>query len=173
MYSDEEKSYHRSKYREYRLRNMQYVAKGGPVECAHCGSTESLEFDHIDPDLKSFNISARKSLGSKEFRDELDKCQLLCRPCHEAKTASENVGFTHGTMYGFQHMKCPCLECESRKREHYDSRNVGGGRRKPYGRTSACGEYVTYKRGCRCADCRGANAAMARRSRARKASSSA
>lgn len=163
-------SYHRAKYHEYRLRNMQYVAKGGPIECANCGSSESLEFDHIDPSLKSFNISSRKSLKSKEFTDELDKCQLLCRPCHEAKTASENVGFTHGTMYGFQHMKCPCEECEAKKREFYASRRVGDGRGAPYGRPSVCGEYVTYKRGCRCEDCRGANAAMTRRSRARKAS---
>ena len=169
MYSDEEKSYHRSKYREYRRRDMEYVAKGGPVECAHCGSTESLEFDHIDPSLKSFSVNTRKSHKGEGYLAELDKCQLLCAQCHRQKTAAENSGFTHGTYYGFAKAKCDCTACSDGKRAYYDARNARrralSGPRRAYGRPSSCGEFLHYKRGCRCGDCRAANTARARERR--------
>lgn len=46
--------------------------------CQSCGKAGRLEVDHIKP-LKS---------GGKEF--ELGNLQALCRPCHFAKTSSEN-----------------------------------------------------------------------------------
>ena len=167
-------SYHLAKYYEYRRRDMEYVAKGGPVECAHCGSTERLEFDHVDPSLKSFDVCRRKSHKRDDYLAELDKCQILCNACHRRKTASENSGFTHGTYYAFAKAKCDCAECQCAKRVYNDRRSEkrrGGTRkREPYGRPSACGELLNYRRGCRCGDCRAANAAAARELKARKAS---
>ena len=169
-------SYHLAKYYEYRRRDMEYVAKGGPVECAHCGATESLEFDHIDPSLKSFDVSTRKSHKQKLYLEELDKCQLLCAPCHRAKTAAENEGFEHGTIYAFMRKRCNCGKCEARKREWYDARNEARrgssvpSSRRQYGLASDHGERITYTRGCRCDLCRAANTAAERERRARKAS---
>lgn len=166
------RDYHRAKYHEYRRRSMEYVANGGPLECAHCGTVESLEFDHIDPALKLFNVGQRKSLKSESYRAELDKCQLLCGPCHRAKAARENEGFTHGTVYGFMRAKCECNECAARKRAWHDERNARrrthSGRRR-YGAPSGHGERITYTRGCRCDQCRAANSQAERDRLARKA----
>lgn len=173
--TEDERAYNRAKYYEYRLRDMEYVAKGGPVECAQCGSIDSLEFDHIDPALKSFNINTRKSHRQKSYLEELDKCQLLCAPCHRAKTAVEHEGFEHGTVYGFMKKRCNCGKCEARKREWNDARNearrglsVPSSRRR-YGLASDHGERITYTRGCRCDLCRAANTAYERERKARKA----
>lgn len=56
-------------------------------ECASCGSIDNLEFDHIDPEQKSFPIGKAFS-GWKWSRivAELDKCQLLCHDCHQVKS---------------------------------------------------------------------------------------
>jgi 5-methylcytosine-specific restriction endonuclease McrA len=54
--------------------------------CVKCGSSERLEFDHIDPSEKSFTIG--KLFGRKRIetlKEEVSKCQLLCKPCHIKK----------------------------------------------------------------------------------------
>ena len=64
-------------------------------KCVQCGVTEGLEFDHIDPDIKSERLkgSGRMSIVSlptEEGRAEMARCQLLCKkPCHREKTAKE------------------------------------------------------------------------------------
>ena len=61
--------------------------------CVTCGSTESLELDHIDPATK---VSHRIWSWSTERREaELAKCQPLCRDCHESKSVREFSGETH------------------------------------------------------------------------------
>ena len=162
--------YHREYYYKRRGKMIDYL--GG--QCAHCGAAEGLEFDHIDPELKSFNISSNLTLSNPEVQDELDKCQLLCRPCHEKKTASENSGWTHGTVYGWMKMKCRCADCSPAWREFHDRRNAerraatasgGGGEVRGSYNTgpSECGEARNYKRGCRCDECRTANTAHQRK----------
>ena len=53
-------------------------------KCVLCGSTEDLQFDHIDPKTKSFHITPQNSFKKNE--PEMKKCQLLCFPCHLNKT---------------------------------------------------------------------------------------
>lgn len=70
--------------RDYRngvkLKMIEY--KGG--KCQVCGYNRclwALDFHHLDPASKSFNISG----GTKSFeslREELDKCILVCSNCH-------------------------------------------------------------------------------------------
>jgi 5-methylcytosine-specific restriction endonuclease McrA len=57
-------------------------------ECIVCGSTEDLQFDHIDPSDKSFTLGKLWSASQEKFLEELTKCQLLCFLCHMAKTNS-------------------------------------------------------------------------------------
>ena len=164
--------YHRLYYYKRRAKMIAYLG----VACAHCGSTDRLEFDHVDPALKSFDISDNMTLNNPKVRAELDKCQLLCRPCHEAKTAAEHraAGFTHGSIYGFMKVRCDCDECTSAKRAWNDERNArrrgtsGEARRLPYGRPASHGEILMYRRGCKCVECKAANAAYARELKARK-----
>jgi hypothetical protein len=102
--------------------------------CVECGVTENLHIDHVDPATKSFAIRASMSMKRPEVMAELDKCQLLCRPHHEEKTAREHTGFTHGTMYAWMKMKCSCEVCAPVKRAYNDARNAKRrtGKRGPY-----------------------------------------
>ena len=61
--------------------------------CVNCGNDNIvvLEFDHLDPSLKSFSISDAISNGTSLTRlmKELRKCQVLCRNCHGIKTQQD------------------------------------------------------------------------------------
>lgn len=168
-------AYHREYYHSRRAKLIAYLGDA----CAHCGSRERLEFDHVDPGEKSFDISSNLTISSADVRAELDKCQLLCNPCHRLKTAGENAGWTHGTMYGWMKKKCTCEECDAARGAFHQSRNQRrredraraierGEIARAYGRPSRCGEKLHYTRGCRCADCRAAAAAAERERKARK-----
>lgn len=132
-YTDEQKAYHRAYYHQRRQRLVDYL--GGA--CVICGTTSDLHFDHKDPNQKSFNISTRLTLESA--REELDKCQLLCAPHHREKTAQENSGYTHGTVYAWMKKHCECPDCLIAKWLWHDLRNEK--RRKPHGR----GPYQTRR----------------------------
>ena len=62
-------------------------SKGGC--CEKCSSTKKLEFDHIDPSTKLFDVSAGLLRKMSSLWAEVEKCQLLCRECHIEKSASE------------------------------------------------------------------------------------
>lgn len=55
-------------------------------KCVHCETTDELEFDHIDSSSKSFAIAKAWNRRWEVLVVELDKCQLLCRPCHRVKS---------------------------------------------------------------------------------------
>ena len=69
--------------RDFKNKCVEY--KGG--ECIKCGYSKyngALEFHHIDPNEKDFNISKIKSyVFSDIVKKELDKCILLCSNCHK------------------------------------------------------------------------------------------
>lgn len=54
--------------------------------CISCGSTDELEADHIDASTKSFPVAKLWSVSLVRFIEEIDKCQILCRPCHITKS---------------------------------------------------------------------------------------
>lgn len=86
------KDYNR-KMAEYMLRRYHQRRKdaldylGGA--CAVCGTQETLEIDHIDPEQKSFYISQLWSVSQERFTQELSKCQLLCNKHHVEKSRPE------------------------------------------------------------------------------------
>jgi len=41
-----------------------------------------MEFHHLDPSIKKFEISRAKNKSFNDIKDELDKCVLLCNRCH-------------------------------------------------------------------------------------------
>ena len=51
-------------------------------KCKHCGSTEDLHFHHVDKTKKKFNISNSLNHKQDKVMKELQKCILLCGPCH-------------------------------------------------------------------------------------------
>jgi hypothetical protein len=42
----------------------------------------NLVFHHIDPDQKSFGLSASTSKALATLREEMAKCMLVCANCH-------------------------------------------------------------------------------------------
>lgn len=82
-------------------------------KCARCGSTEDLEFDHIDPSTKAFDIAGVLSRAWNALVEEAAKCQLLCKPCHADKGAEDRPPLQHGTLYVYSYWRCRCAPCKA------------------------------------------------------------
>ena len=67
-------------------------------KCVKCGATKNLQFDHIDPKTKCFNVNPQDSW--EKTLPELYKCQLLCPPCHLKKTMTDDYGIIMEKKYG-------------------------------------------------------------------------
>jgi hypothetical protein len=58
--------------------------------CIDCGEADPvvLEFDHLDPALKEFNIG--QALSHRAWSSivaEIEKCEVVCSNCHRRRTA--------------------------------------------------------------------------------------
>src|SRR5689334_7949826 len=91
--------------------------------CSHpgCTETEDLEFDHIDPKIKTMTIAKMWTASEEKFQAELAKCQLLCSPHHLEKSLAErnqrSARGTHGTVTAYKYCGPPkCDECKAAKR---------------------------------------------------------
>ena len=93
--------------RRKKVRQMAVSYKGG--KCENCGydrCIDALEFHHVDPTRKDFNISSKGYTRSwKKVKSELDKCRILCANCHRelhAKLAASigNVRVKSGLSQG-------------------------------------------------------------------------
>lgn len=78
-------------------------------KCVECGTTEELEFDHIDETTKLFNVGANWSINLEEWLAEIDKCQLLCKTHHKIKTSQK---LTHNR-WRYLRYRCRCAECKA------------------------------------------------------------
>lgn len=87
--------------------------------CKKCGDIPiEYEFDHIDPNSKSFPISVMWSISKERFQNELVKCQILCKKCHAEKTLIDmgmnNAREVHGTISSYRYCKCDlCKKAKS------------------------------------------------------------
>src|SRR5260221_8060048 len=77
------------------LKKAAVLQLGG--KCCRCGydkCLQALEFDHINPKEKKYEITgllrAKKHLRPL-LQEELKKCQLLCANCHREKTMANNL----------------------------------------------------------------------------------
>jgi hypothetical protein len=66
--------------------------------CVDCGEQRipTLQFDHIDPALKRFNITeaVRRRVGLATLKIEIAKCAVRCANCHAIKTARDQGWYT-------------------------------------------------------------------------------
>lgn len=74
--------------KRYHERRASAIKKLGG-KCVDCGSKEDLQIDHRDHKEKSFSLSKFWSVSQVRFDAEIEKCQLLCQPCHLEKTLRE------------------------------------------------------------------------------------
>lgn len=154
----------------WRIRTRAWAVKLLGSCCARCNKTEELEFDHVIPGSKEFEISAgiRDGYSRARIQVELEKCQLLCDSCHHIK--SQECGETgggwnrideHGTEAYCLRMRCSCIPCiqarhDARVRRGevtrpLDKRYPGRGR---YGTVTEHGGGKRGVRGCKCNLCR-------------------
>ena len=80
---EKRKAWHRD-YKKFRRQKIKDYLGG---KCVGCGTTENLQFDHIDRHQKKFTISTNVNMAWDKLTEEADKCQLLCKECHKKKTA--------------------------------------------------------------------------------------
>lgn len=65
-----------------KLKSKAVELKGG--KCSRCGYSKcitALQFHHLDPSEKDFNVGAKIKSWDK-IKEEVDKCILLCSNCH-------------------------------------------------------------------------------------------
>jgi hypothetical protein len=86
------KEYYMTKKKEY-IKKRQAFANELKLQrgCKICGGKERLEFHHRDQMDKKANISdlIYYQKNQKEFLEELDKCEVICKPCHIATHKKE------------------------------------------------------------------------------------
>jgi len=74
-----------------RVLKQKYVdLKGG--KCSICGynkSIKALDFHHLDPNIKEFEVSRLRGVTNKLIHQELEKCVLVCANCHREIHGSE------------------------------------------------------------------------------------
>ncbi len=83
---------------ERRKKRLQEMKDKLGNKCVKCGTTKNLQFDHIDPKTKCFNVNPQDSW--EKTLPELYKCQLLCKLCHLEKTATVDYGIIMEKKYG-------------------------------------------------------------------------
>jgi len=152
-------------FRVWRSETIEYL--GG--KCAKCGSTEKLEFDHINPEDKLLDLAHSWGMANKALlQAEIDKCQLLCHECHKKKTNQENSlrfkkdrSLCHGTTSQYTRYKCRCELCRKAysdwKKIYLAKKGVTTGNDQ-YSLPVPHGSKRSYSRGCKCDLCRAANA---------------
>lgn len=72
----------------------EYLSKN---PCILCGETDIrvLEFDHITPEDKKFNIGDRSSRSYDTVLLEMRKCRVLCANCHRRHTSITQGHYKH------------------------------------------------------------------------------
>ena len=118
----------------FKLKVLEY--KGN--KCQNCGYNKcpnALQFHHLDPSQKDFNISESYCRKWETVKIELDKCELICANCHAEKhfipapndylDSMKWPEPEHGS-YAKYRKGCRCSECKlannSRMRNYWQSR---------------------------------------------------
>lgn len=92
-------SYKRKARRATRIKALEYIAEKG---CCECGTHDPrvLEFDHINPAEKEFEMSKLFADGyswaSERLRAEIRKCRVICANCHRKHTIIQQEYYAHG-----------------------------------------------------------------------------
>lgn len=102
---------------QYRTRRKEDAISRLGGKCLVCGSTEQLEFDHINRSEKLASIGKMWTASKEKFETELAKCQLLCRDCHTDKglTAGDITRSEHGSRARYDRYGCRCRPCTDAK----------------------------------------------------------
>lgn len=73
-------------------------------KCKRCNFNELLsvlQFHHLDPFDKKYEISSYIHRGLRWLKPELEKCVLLCKNCHDVVHATKDVNYFKFDQYCF------------------------------------------------------------------------
>jgi len=90
--------YKRRQRRNTRIKSLEYLAEKG---CCECGERDPrvLEFDHIEPREKEYDVSKLfsngYSWGAEKLREEIRKCRVICANCHRKHTIEQQEHYSH------------------------------------------------------------------------------
>lgn len=77
---DKFKEYRKNQRARERERIKLYV-ESMKTECLFCGSTDNLEFHHVNSTEKNTEVASLKS--KTKINKEVEKCWCLCNSCHK------------------------------------------------------------------------------------------
>ena len=97
------REYMSRRYKDRRDRAIKLL--GG--QCVYCSTSENLQFHHIKPEEKLFDISRGWNCKESKFWEEVHKCELRCEECHKDK---HKVVHQHGTPHKYW-QGCRCNLC--------------------------------------------------------------
>jgi hypothetical protein len=84
------KEYYKQTVKETYSKNIKLIhsekLKRGCVCCGYNTSAYALDFDHIDPSTKLYDIAQLATRRFDKIQEEIKKCQVLCANCHRIKT---------------------------------------------------------------------------------------
>ena len=81
--------------RRKRIKERLVAFKGGACErCGYDRYPEVMEFHHLDPDEKDFEISQKANWAYEKLLVEVEKCMMVCPTCHRELHIEERQGNT-------------------------------------------------------------------------------
>lgn len=87
------------RYKRYNFKIDCIIYKGGKCsKCEYNKCIDALDFHHLNPEEKDFEISKAKTFNLENVKDELDKCILLCANCHREEHSRNEFTFYKGTV---------------------------------------------------------------------------
>ena len=88
-----QREYQRKHKPEKRKTRLALLAKLKKKPCTDCGGSfppECMDFDHLDPSTKLFQVSGGGLTRNLEsWMAEIEKCELVCANCHRIRTARQ------------------------------------------------------------------------------------
>ena len=74
-----------------------YKLKKGCAICGYKKHASALEFDHLDPKLKTRGVCRMTQMNTsiKTMKKEIRKCRVLCSNCHKVHTSKQRFSHTY------------------------------------------------------------------------------
>lgn len=82
---------YKSRAKKAREKMREFIIQQKSKPCTDCKKTYPhyvMDFDHLDPNTKSFNIGTWKGQSKENLIKEIAKCELVCANCHRIRTHS-------------------------------------------------------------------------------------
>ena len=87
---EKRKEYYKRTIKDTYSRNIKFIhkekLKRGCACCGYSASAYALDFDHIDPGTKAYDVAKMATRRLDKIQEEIAKCQVLCANCHRVKT---------------------------------------------------------------------------------------